>query len=127
MKRSFATLGLAAVGVLTAALCTSCSSSSKTGSSGSSSTGSSASSGHVVGGTKADSSKSPVLVGFQNLEGGTVFSLPAYRQGFEAGIDYVNTELGGVNGHPIKAVECKSAGTPDSAVACGNQFVQSKV
>ncbi len=56
-----------------------------------------------------------------------MFSLPNLREGFEAGIDYVNSELGGVNGHPLKAVECKSAGTPDAAVACGNQFVQSKV
>ena len=129
MKRSFATLGIAAVGVLTAALCTSCSSSSSSSSksSGSSSGSTSTAVSHAASGTKADSSKSPVLVGLQNLEGGTVFSLPSVREGFEAGIDYVNSELGGINGHPLKAVECKSAGTPDAAVACGNQFVQSKV
>ena len=126
MKRSFATLGIATVGVLTAALCTSCNSSGSTSSSAARSTGSSAAD-HVAGGTKADSSKSSVLVGFENLEGGTTFSLPNAREGFEAGIDYVNSELGGINGHPLKAVECKSAGTPDAAVACGNQFVQNKV
>ena len=128
MKR-FATLGIAAVGVLTAALCTSCSSSSNSSdnSSGSSSSAASGTTSHVASGTQADASKSPVLVGLQNLEGGTVFSLPNVREGFEAGIDYVNSELGGINGHPLKAVECKSAGTPDAAVACGNQFVQSKV
>jgi len=113
--------------LLTAAVCTACSSSKS--SSGTSAVNSSTASApaHVASGTKADSAKSPVLVGFENLEGGTVFSLPNLREGFEAGIDYVNAERGGINGHPLKANECKSAGTPDAAVACGNQFVQSKV
>ena len=122
MTRSFATLGFAATGVLVTALCASCSSSG--GSSGSS--GASALASRVAGGTKADSTKSSVVIGYQNLEGGTVFSLPNAREGFQAGLDYVNSELGGVNGHPVKAVICKSAGTPDSAVNCGNQFAQSK-
>lgn len=147
MKRPLLTLGLLAV---TGLVCASCSSSSKTTTSGTSTSAdtttsstaahpsalasssaaassSAPTSSSAPSSGKADPSKTAVAVGFENLEGGPIFSLPNTREGFEAGIDYVNAELGGVNGHPLKAVECKSAGTPDAAVNCGNQFVQNKV
>lgn len=74
----------------------------------------------------ASATASPVLVGFHNLEGGAI-SLPDYRQGFQAGLDYVNSDLGGVNGHPMQMVDCKTDGTPESSVNCANQFVQKNV
>jgi len=76
---------------------------------------------------KADASKPPVLVGFHNLEGGAVVSLPEIRQGFESGVNYVNEELGGINGRPLKADECNLDVTPESSVKCANQFVEKKV
>jgi branched-chain amino acid transport system substrate-binding protein len=75
---------------------------------------------------KADSSMSPVLVGFHNIEGGAI-SLPEIRQGFESGINYVNEELGGINGHPVKIESCKTDVTPESSVNCANQFVEKNV
>src|SRR4051812_23276981 len=48
-----------------------------------------------------DPSLPPITVGFHNLEGGS-YSLPDLRAGFEAGLKYVNTELGGINGHELK-------------------------
>src|SRR6185369_15145781 len=69
----------------------------------------------------ADSSKPPVLVGFHNLEGG-VISLPEIRQAFESGVKYVNEELGGINGRPMKAETCNLDITPESSVNCANQF-----
>ncbi|WP_236792226.1 ABC transporter substrate-binding protein [Amycolatopsis sp. GM8] len=74
----------------------------------------------------ASATASPVLVGFHNLEGGSI-SLPDYRQGFQAGIDYVNSDLGGINSHPMQMVDCKTDGTPESSVNCANQFVQKNV
>src|SRR2546423_1916498 len=55
---------------------------------------------------KADASKPAVLVGYHNLEGGAI-SLPEIRQGFESGLNYVNEELGGINGRPLTADYCK--------------------
>ncbi|GAA1838562.1 hypothetical protein GCM10009836_16980 [Pseudonocardia ailaonensis] len=55
------------------------------------------------------------------------FAFPAFAAGFDAGVKYVNEELGGVNGNPLKSTLCASDGTPDGAVNCGNQFVQSNV
>jgi branched-chain amino acid transport system substrate-binding protein len=76
-------------------------------------------------GTPADPSKPAVKIGFHNLEGGSI-SLPDVRLGFEAGLKYVNEELGGVNGHKLEASYCKTDGTPESSVNCGNKFVSDK-
>jgi len=75
---------------------------------------------------KADPSKPPVVVGFHNLEGGAL-SLPEIRQAFESGMNYVNEELGGINGRPMKAEICKLDVTPESSVNCANQFVEKNV
>lgn len=73
-----------------------------------------------------DPSLSPITVGFDNIESAS-YSLFQVRVGFEAGLKYVNGELAGVNGHELKAFECKTDLTPASAVNCANQFVQQKV
>jgi len=98
------------------------------GNGGGASSGSSASeiSAPAVNAVAADSSKPPVLVGFENTMTGT-FAFPAFADGFAAGVKYVNEELGGINGSPLTSTLCASDGTPDGAVNCGNQFVQSDV
>jgi len=75
---------------------------------------------------KADDSKPPVLVGFHNLEGGSI-SLPEIRLAFLSGINYVNEELGGINGRPMKALTCNLEPTPESSVKCANEFVEKNV
>src|SRR5215207_5436445 len=75
---------------------------------------------------QADDSQPPVLVGFHNLEGGAI-SLPEIKWGFESGLNYVNEELGGINGRPITADYCQLDVTPESSVNCANQFVESGV
>ncbi|PSM39029.1 hypothetical protein C6Y14_33970 [Streptomyces dioscori] len=67
----------------------------------------------------------PVTIGFHNLEGGSI-SLADVRLGFEAGVNYINKQLGGVNGHPLKSINCKTDGTPEASVNCANQFVEQK-
>ncbi|MDQ1423280.1 MAG: branched-chain amino acid transport system substrate-binding protein [Acidimicrobiaceae bacterium] len=75
---------------------------------------------------KADPSKSEVLIGYHNLEDGQI-SLPEIRLGFDSGINYVNEELGGINGHPVKVDYCHLDVTPESSVNCANQFVEKNV
>lgn len=76
-------------------------------------------------GTAADDAKAPVTVGFHNLEGGAI-SLADVRHGFDAGLEYINERLGGINGHPLKSINCKTDGTPEASVNCANQFVEQK-
>jgi branched-chain amino acid transport system substrate-binding protein len=74
----------------------------------------------------ADPNKPPVLVGFHNLEGGSI-SLPEVREAFEAGVKYVNTELGGINGHTMKIDSCKVDISPETSINCANKFVDDNV
>jgi branched-chain amino acid transport system substrate-binding protein len=117
---------LAAAAVAVA--CVACSSSGGASAQRSSGTGGPAGSASVPASTgkPADPSKSPVLIGFHNLEGGSI-SLTDMRYGFEAAVDYINQELGGVSGHPLKVDECKTDVTPESAVNCANEFVSKNV
>jgi len=67
------------------------------------------------------------MVGFGTLEGGS-YSLPEARFAFEAALDHINNEMGGVNGHELKAaVTCALDVTPESAVDCANKVVEGNV
>ncbi|MFC4946679.1 ABC transporter substrate-binding protein [Pseudonocardia sp. GCM10023141] len=112
-------VGLAAV----LAMGTACGSGGSGGASNASS--GAGSSAVATSGNPADNAKTPVTIGFHNLEGGSV-SLPELRNGFDAGVKYVNEQLGGINGHPLKSIDCKTDATPESSVNCANQFVEQK-
>src|SRR5215204_2196604 len=60
-----------------------------------------------TGGTEgpADESLDPITVGYINQEGG-VPSFPEATAGIEAAVEYVNGELGGVEGHPVELATC---------------------
>ncbi|HEX2272269.1 MAG TPA: ABC transporter substrate-binding protein [Acidimicrobiales bacterium] len=64
----------------------------------------------------------PVVVGFINQERGTVGSFPEVRSDAEAAVRYVNRELDGVGGRPLKLETCATDGTPESSQACANQL-----
>jgi branched-chain amino acid transport system substrate-binding protein len=60
-----------------------------------------------TGGTagQADPAKSPLVIGYINQEGG-VPSFPEATAGLDAAVAYVNKELGGAGGHPVKVSKC---------------------
>ncbi len=87
--------------------------------------GSASTSAPTSSGTPADDALEPVTVGFHNLEGGSI-SLPDVRIGFEAGLQYVNEKLGGINGHPLEAIDCQTDGTPEASLNCANEFVEKR-
>ena len=64
----------------------------------------------------------PVVVGFINQESGAVGSFPEVRADAEAAVRYVNRELDGVRGRPLKLEACSTDGTPESSQACANQL-----
>jgi branched-chain amino acid transport system substrate-binding protein len=68
----------------------------------------------------------PIAIGFINNEGGA-FSVPELRVGSEVAEDYINTQLGGVNGRPIEVERCATDGTPESAIDCVNGFIEKGV
>lgn len=68
----------------------------------------------------------PITIGFMNNEGGA-FSVPELRVGSEVAEKYINTQLGGVNGRPIKVERCATDGTPESAIDCVNGLIEKHV
>jgi branched-chain amino acid transport system substrate-binding protein len=65
----------------------------------------------------------PIVVGMVNQEDAPVGSFPEVRRSAEAAVRYVNEELGGVDGRPLKLEVCTTRGTPESSQACANELV----
>ena len=73
-------------------------------------------------GAMADDSMDPVKLGLiaQDEE---LLSFPEVRSAAQAFVDYANTELGGIDGHPVELDICGAGDAPEGHVACAQQFV----
>jgi branched-chain amino acid transport system substrate-binding protein len=80
-----------------------------------------------VGGSsgKADASKTPVVLGFVNDEGG-IPSFPEGSVAAEAAAKFVNENLGGAGGHPLQLKKCLVAGNEEQGQSCAQQFLNDK-
>ena len=77
-----------------------------------------------TGGTAgaADTSKSPVTIGWVNQQGGPL-GFPAATDGAQAAIKYVNSNLGGIGGHPLVLDTCFVAANEQEGNGCGLKLV----
>ena len=74
----------------------------------------------------ANSSETPVIVGFVNQQGGPeVIGLHA-TDGAEMAVKYINAELGGVDGHPIQLDTCFIASAEEEGTGCAQKFLANK-
>jgi branched-chain amino acid transport system substrate-binding protein len=64
-----------------------------------------------------------IVVGMINQEDSPDGSFPEVRQAAQAAVAHVNTDLGGVDGRPLRLEVCTTTGTPESSAACANQLV----
>jgi len=125
---------LPAVVILIAAVAAGCGSTSSTtsssrggssttpSSSGSTSPSSGGASGAASLGTPHKATGTPYVFGVINLDSGPV-TFPEVLEAEQAGVDYVNNYLNGINGHPIQLAECVSDGTPATSENCANQIL----
>ncbi len=144
-RAGYAGIAALAVALLAAAGCSSGSSSSSSSSSASTTTSAAAapspsgSSGGLgaqsvtnyltyTGGKSgpANSSLTPVTVGFVNQQGGQqVIGLHA-TDGAEMAVKYINAQLGGVDGHPIVLDTCFIASAEEEGTGCAQKFLANK-
>lgn len=75
---------------------------------------------------KANPKLSPVYVGAINTQGGQVLVGPNWTKGAELAAQYVNTYLGGVQGHPLKIVTCFTTSSEEEGTTCGQKFANDK-
>ena len=78
----------------------------------------------VAGPVAADESLPPVRIGLLNQENDPVGSFPEIRLGLEGAVGYINTELGGIDGHPIELVTCLQNSIP-KAQECAQDLATS--
>ena len=75
---------------------------------------------------KADPSLPPVNIGWVNQQGGQQQIGPLATNGAESAVKYINAELGGVGGHPIKLVTCYIRAAEEEGTTCGQKFLANK-
>lgn len=69
----------------------------------------------------------PLPIGFINQENTPAGSFPEVREAAEAAVNYINDDLGGVNGRPLELVSCVTDASPASGANCARQLVDQKV
>lgn len=77
--------------------------------------------------TAADATRPSIKVGFMNIDSGPVAATPELHQATDAAIEFINTELGGVDGRPIEIVFCETDLGVDKATACARKMVEERV
>jgi branched-chain amino acid transport system substrate-binding protein len=75
---------------------------------------------------KANASLPPVTIGWVNQQGGTQQVGPLATTGAETAVKYINSQLGGVDGHPVKLQECFIKSADEEGTTCGQQLLANK-
>jgi branched-chain amino acid transport system substrate-binding protein len=78
-----------------------------------------------VGGKAGPAKKSlaPVQIGWLNQQGGPVVIGGLATAGAQFAVNYINSQLGGVDGHPVKLNTCFIATSEQQGTTCGQHFV----
>lgn len=69
----------------------------------------------------------PISIGYISSEGGATENLPQVHAAADAAVEYINSNLGGLQGHPLNLVVCKEKEDPATAHDCANQMVADHV
>lgn len=78
-----------------------------------------------TGGTAgpADQSREPVIIGWVNQQGGQTDIGPGATTGVQTAVKYINAELGGIGGHPLKLETCYISTSEEQGQACGQEMI----
>ena len=75
----------------------------------------------------ANSSLAPVTIGWVNEQGGPPSqTFPQATLAAQATVKFINSQLGGVHGHPVKLSTCFIAAVEAQGTTCGDQMVNTK-
>lgn len=77
--------------------------------------------------TAADDTLAPIKIGFMNTDSGPIAATPELHEATDAAVAFINTELGGVDGHPIEIVPCEVDLSPEKAQTCARTLVSEGV
>lgn len=75
----------------------------------------------------ADNSLSPVTIGWVNEQGGPPSqTFPEATRAAQATVKYINTSLGGIQGHPVQLATCFIVTSEAQGTTCGQQMENTK-
>jgi branched-chain amino acid transport system substrate-binding protein len=74
----------------------------------------------------ADPSKSPIVIGWVNQQGGPADIGPGATKGADLAVKYLNEKLGGIDGHPVKLFKCFTSTSEEQGQACGQKMVNNQ-
>lgn len=69
----------------------------------------------------------PIRLGMINQENTPAGSFPELSQAVGAGVDFVNEQLGGIDGRPIEVTVCNTEFSVEGSTACGQRFAEAEV
>ncbi|MEP6626211.1 MAG: ABC transporter substrate-binding protein, partial [Acidimicrobiia bacterium] len=69
----------------------------------------------------------PIRIGTINQDTGAAGAFPELTVADQVAVDFVNTELNGVDGHPIELITCNTNFNPDLSQSCAQEMVSKKV
>lgn len=76
---------------------------------------------------KANPSLPPVTLGWVNEQGGPPSqTFPEATRSAQAAVKFINTELGGIQGHPVKLATCFIENSEAQGTTCGQQLSNTK-
>jgi branched-chain amino acid transport system substrate-binding protein len=75
---------------------------------------------------KADSSKSPIYIGWVNQQGGQQEIGAAATDGADLAVKLVNEQLGGIDGHPVVLKKCFIKNAEEEGTTCGQKLGNDK-
>jgi len=70
----------------------------------------------------ADSSKSPITIGWVNQQGGPTDIGPWATDGAELAVKWLNEKGGGIDGHPVKLFKCYTSTSEEQGQTCGQKM-----
>jgi branched-chain amino acid transport system substrate-binding protein len=75
---------------------------------------------------KADSSKSPIYIGWVNQQGGQQVIGAAATDGADLAVKLVNDQLGGIDGHPVVLRKCFIKSAEEEGTSCAQKLGNDK-
>jgi len=69
----------------------------------------------------------PIVLGMVNQENTAAGSYPELSQGAQAAIDFINEQLGGVDGRPLELDVCNTEFSAEGSTSCAQRFVEEEV
>lgn len=75
----------------------------------------------------AQASGDPIVIGMINQENTPVGSYPELSSAARAAVDFINDQLGGVDGRPLEIEVCNTEFSPEGSTACAQGFVEAGV